>query len=137
MNQIQHRLVVDEPGEHDPCYVVMPGGSMISLNHHATEGVDIARAKFIIDACNEKLNRLRGYSEEVCAAALRVARIFDQGCDRCDGDDLTLLEKAGLMEVGVCHDTFGQDSLEVGDAMWTFNAEGNALAKALLSAKPL
>lgn len=45
----------DSPGEHDPCYVVMPGGAMIALNHHAGEGVDIARAKFIIDACNEAL----------------------------------------------------------------------------------
>lgn len=46
---------LDEPGEHDPCYVVMPGGAMLALNHHATSGVDIARAQFIIDACNEKL----------------------------------------------------------------------------------
>lgn len=45
----------DEPGEHDPCYVVMPGGGMIELNHHASEGVDIARAKFIVQACNRTL----------------------------------------------------------------------------------
>lgn len=45
----------DEPGEHDPCYVVMPGGAMLSLNHHAGIGVDIARAKFIIAACNSAL----------------------------------------------------------------------------------
>lgn len=42
----------DNPGEHDPCYVVMPGGAMLALNHHAGEGVDIARAKFIVAACN-------------------------------------------------------------------------------------
>lgn len=47
---------LDEPGEHDPCYVVMPGGAMLSLNHHATPGVDIARAKFIVDACNAALS---------------------------------------------------------------------------------
>ena len=46
----------DEPGEHDPCYVVMPGGAMIPLNHHAGAGVDIARAKFIINACNSVLS---------------------------------------------------------------------------------
>ena len=46
----------DEPGEHDPCYVVMPGGAMLSLNHHASEGVDIARAKFIVAACNAALS---------------------------------------------------------------------------------
>lgn len=45
----------DEPGEHDPCYVVMPGGAMLPINHHAGPGVDIARAKFIIAACNRAL----------------------------------------------------------------------------------
>jgi hypothetical protein len=49
----------DSPGAHDPCYVIMPDGAMLDLNHHNTEGVDIARAKFIIEACNEKLQRLR------------------------------------------------------------------------------
>ena len=48
---------MDGPGEHDPCYVVMPGGAMLELNHHAGEGVDIARAHFIIDACNAALAR--------------------------------------------------------------------------------
>lgn len=51
---------LDEAGEHDPCYVIMPGGSMLSLCHHATNGVDQARAQFIVDACNEKLQRLWG-----------------------------------------------------------------------------
>lgn len=46
----------DEPGEHDPCYVVMPGGASLELNHDAGEGVDIARAKFIIAACNAALD---------------------------------------------------------------------------------
>lgn len=45
----------DSPGEHDPCFVVMPGGSALSVNHHAKPGVDIARAKFIIAACNAAL----------------------------------------------------------------------------------
>jgi hypothetical protein len=46
----------DEPGEHDPCYVVMPGGAMLPINHHAGKGVDIARAKFIVAACNAALH---------------------------------------------------------------------------------
>jgi hypothetical protein len=46
----------DDPGEHDPCYVVMPGGATLVVNHHAGEGVDIARAKFIVDACNAALS---------------------------------------------------------------------------------
>jgi hypothetical protein len=71
------------------------------------------------------------YSQQVRSAAARVAHIFDTGCDRCDADDLALLEQAGLMDVGICQDTFGQDSLEIGDAMWTFNAEGRALVDAL------
>lgn len=49
----------DEPGAHDPCYVVLPGGSMLPVNHHAGEGVDVARAKFIVDACNDKLRKLK------------------------------------------------------------------------------
>lgn len=45
----------DEPGEHDPCYVVCPDGSMLELKHHATNGVDQARAQWIADACNAAL----------------------------------------------------------------------------------
>jgi hypothetical protein len=48
----------DEPGEHDPCYIIMPGGAVIPLAHHALNGVDQARAQFIVEACNEKLARL-------------------------------------------------------------------------------
>lgn len=51
---------LDEPGEHDPCYVVMPDGAMLPLNHHATPGVDIARAHFIINACNAALQSAHG-----------------------------------------------------------------------------
>lgn len=75
-------------------------------------------------------------ARDVNAAAERVGRIFDQGCDRCDSADLELLEKAGLMDVGVCSDTFGQDTLEIGETMWTFNAKGKALVKKLLGQKP-
>lgn len=42
----------DSPGEHDPCYVVMPDGCSLPVNHHNKPGVDIARAKFIVTACN-------------------------------------------------------------------------------------
>ncbi len=49
----------DSPGEHDPCFVVMPGGCSLPLNHCATAEMDIARAKFIIDACNAALAKLQ------------------------------------------------------------------------------
>src|ERR1035437_5227826 len=45
----------DSPGEHDPCFVICPGGKVLEFNDHAGEGVDIARAKFIVDACNAAL----------------------------------------------------------------------------------
>lgn len=45
----------DEPGEHDPCYVIMPDGAMLVFNHHAGQGVDIARAEFVMNACNAAL----------------------------------------------------------------------------------
>jgi hypothetical protein len=48
----------DDPGPHDPCYVVLPGGAMVPLNHHAGEGVDVARAKWMIDTLNKELERL-------------------------------------------------------------------------------
>jgi len=44
--------VKDMPGEHEPCYLVMPDGGMVAFVHHATNGVDQARAKFIAAACN-------------------------------------------------------------------------------------
>jgi hypothetical protein len=47
---------LDDPGEHDPCYVVMPGGAMLVFNHHAGEGVDVARARFVQAACNAAIN---------------------------------------------------------------------------------
>jgi hypothetical protein len=47
--------VHDMPGEHDPCYLIMPGGATLALNHHAQNGVDQARAQFIADACNVAL----------------------------------------------------------------------------------
>lgn len=51
--------IKDGPGEHDPCWLVMPGGEMLALNHHAINGVDQARAQFIADACNAALARAR------------------------------------------------------------------------------
>lgn len=50
--------VHDEPGEHDPCYLIMPGGAMLPFVHHGINGVDQARAQFIADACNAALERL-------------------------------------------------------------------------------
>jgi len=43
-----------DAGGHNPCYVVMPDGAAIPLNHWNNQGTDIARAKWIIDACNAK-----------------------------------------------------------------------------------
>lgn len=71
------------------------------------------------------------YSPVVIEAAKRVASVFENGCDRCDGTDLALLEEAGLMDQTVCDDTFGQDTLEVGETMWVFNDDGKAFLKSL------
>ena len=54
----------DSPGEHDPCFVVMPGGCSLPLNHCATAEMDIARAKFIINACNEALAKIQPVKRE-------------------------------------------------------------------------
>lgn len=55
----------DEPGEHDPAYVVMPDGSMLPVNHYndgdAPIPTDVARAAFMVTACNKALS-------EVCSA---------------------------------------------------------------------
>lgn len=51
----EFKFIDDDPGAHDPCYVVMPGGACLVVNHHAGPGVDIARAKFIVAACNAAL----------------------------------------------------------------------------------
>jgi hypothetical protein len=48
--------VVDAAGEHDPSYLVLPGGSMLPLNHFADELTDVCRAIFIAEACNAALN---------------------------------------------------------------------------------
>lgn len=71
------------------------------------------------------------YSIDVIRAATRVGRIFASGCDRCDFDDLELLESAGLMTTSICRKATG-DSLEKGDTMWTFNEAGQALVAAVL-----
>lgn len=47
--------VRDEPDEHAPCWLIMPGGGMLAFNFHAKNGVDQARAKFIADACNARM----------------------------------------------------------------------------------
>ncbi len=71
------------------------------------------------------------YRKAVREAAKRVGEIFADGCDRCDAHDLDLLEKSGLMDQGICQDNFGQDTLEVGETMWTFNKKGLALVRRL------
>ncbi len=76
-------------------------------------------------------------AQEVVDAAKRVASIFASGCDRCDGDDLALLEQAGLMSCEICRDNFGQDTLEVGEPMWSFNTNGEALLRKISMTTPV
>lgn len=51
--------VVDSAGDHDPCYLVLPGGSMLPLNHFVDELTDVCRAIFIAEACNARLAAIR------------------------------------------------------------------------------
>ena len=39
------------------------------------------------------------------------------------------------MDCGVYSDTFGMDSLEIGETMWTFNNAGKALVASILHKK--
>jgi len=52
-------LYHDEEGEHDPAYVVIPGGEMVPINGYddgdAPIPTDVARAAFIVTACNAAL----------------------------------------------------------------------------------
>jgi hypothetical protein len=57
--------LMDSEGAHDPCYVVMPGGALLALTHHNGDCVDLARARWIIDACNKKLSEFRGARHEL------------------------------------------------------------------------
>ena len=53
-------LYHDEEGEHDPAYVVIPGGEMVPINGYddgdAPIPTDVARAAFIVTACNAALS---------------------------------------------------------------------------------
>lgn len=76
----------DDPGEHDPCYVVMPGGASLPLNHHNGEGVDIARAKFIIAACNAALSDSRAPNCGNSDGKLEAAANHLELCARLQGE---------------------------------------------------
>jgi hypothetical protein len=70
------------------------------------------------------------YSLSVIEAARRVALITDTGADRCDMQDLDLLESVGLMAQNVTEvDT---DTHVVGDTLWVFTQEGTDLTDVLL-----
>tara|TARA_R100000655_G_scaffold46655_1_gene83625 strand:+ start:210 stop:449 length:240 start_codon:yes stop_codon:yes gene_type:complete len=75
------------------------------------------------------------YSIEVIAAAARVGRIFESGCDRCDAGDLRLLKDNKLMTTRRCTkaDAEAQDSLEAGETMFEFTEDGDALVAAILN----
>ncbi|WP_341204817.1 hypothetical protein [uncultured Sulfitobacter sp.] len=75
--------------------------------------------------------KLKTYTTPVIAAAQRIARQQMEGLDRHEHRDLDTLEAAGLMDKGICEDAEMQDTLEVGETMWTFNADGDALIAAL------
>jgi hypothetical protein len=86
----------DDPGEHEPCYVVMPGGGAIPLNHHDRNGVDQARARFIVNACNAALFPRAalqaipapatdaGQSADSLVEAAKGAVRWLEAIDRCD-----------------------------------------------------
>ena len=67
--------VRDEPGEHDPCWLILPGGEMLAFNHHATNGVDQARAQFLADACNA--SRPEPWHDKVVTQRDRYLEIAD------------------------------------------------------------
>jgi hypothetical protein len=71
----------DDPGEHDPCYVIMPGGAMLEFNHSATPGVDIARASFVQAACNLALERKSIGPLDVVADLRAVLDQVDGACE--------------------------------------------------------
>ncbi len=66
-------------------------------------------------------------------ALLRVREILNDGCDRCSWDDLEMLEKAGFMDVGIYDGSSFQDSLEIGEPIYTFTAAGVAKIDALIA----
>lgn len=78
------------------------------------------------------------YSVETIAAASRVAKILDSGCDRCDWADLDLLHTEGLMTKRRCRkiDAEHSDSLEPGDPLYEFNQAGDELLAALAASEP-
>lgn len=85
----------DEPGEHDPCFLVMPSGGMIPFVTHATNGVDQARCKFIAMACNGELQIIDerdSYHDRLDELAAAVESHFGQdigehGSDNCPWDN--------------------------------------------------
>lgn len=79
--------VHDEPGEHEPCYLNMPSGGSLAFAHHATNGVDQARATFIANACNQ-------YG----ALVEEVERWRRTGIRIIDGDDKLERELAALRQ---------------------------------------
>lgn len=81
---------LDDLGPHDPCYIVMPGGAALPVNHHAGAGVDIARAKFIVRACNHLLDGYLKRPQGVESAPYIVGRWMVTGPDCEDGSGWSL-----------------------------------------------
>jgi hypothetical protein len=80
---------MDEPGEHDPCYVVLPNGAMLALNHDCREGVDIARAHWIVGACNARLAAL----DEAARMRERVEKL-EAALRNIEGEELSSVCRA-------------------------------------------
>jgi len=71
-------LYHDEEGEHDPAYVVIPGGEMVPINGYddgdAPIPTDVARAAFIVTACNAALSTPVAAQGDEVREALRVTQ---------------------------------------------------------------
>jgi len=87
-----------DDGGHNPCYVVMPDGAAIPLNHWNNQDTDIARAKWIIDACNEKWLSTPPVSEPIPEVEDLVERLRDLGVRSADRAAALLSAQAVMLE---------------------------------------
>lgn len=55
LNEVFRFYDPDTSDIHGPVFLIMPGGAMVKFHHHGSETVDIARAKWIMDACNARI----------------------------------------------------------------------------------
>lgn len=129
---------LDEPGEHDPCYVVMPCGAAITLNHHASEGVDIARAKFIIAACNAALGgeveRWKNVAKTEAAGRERMSQLAAERLPQCDVLTSDVIEAGAQGMVAYMASIEPDTTTKWVDATEDMRDEARAYARACLEA---